>query len=60
VAGPIKLMHEKTVAEKHALDCYYGKHIMPPMTLHQVLKMGKTAKQKLIMKQLIKKQSQKE
>ena len=60
VAGPIKLMHEKTVAEKHALDCYYGKHIMPPMTLHQVLKMGKTAKQKLVMKQLIKKQSQKE
>jgi EAL domain-containing protein (putative c-di-GMP-specific phosphodiesterase class I) len=60
VAGPIKLMHEKTVAEKHVIDCYYGKHIMPPMTLHQVLKMGKTAKQQLAMKQLIKKQSQKE
>jgi hypothetical protein len=53
-------MHEKTVAEKHVIDCYYGKHIMPPMTLHQVLKMGKTAKQQLAMKQLIKKQSQKE
>jgi EAL domain-containing protein (putative c-di-GMP-specific phosphodiesterase class I) len=60
VAGPIKLMHEKTVAETHDLDCYYGKHIMPPMTLHQVLKMGKTVKQQLAMKQLIKKQSQKE
>jgi EAL domain-containing protein (putative c-di-GMP-specific phosphodiesterase class I) len=60
VAGPIKLMHEKSVAEKHAIDCYFGKHIMPPMTLHQVLKMGKTAKQQLAMKQLIKKQSQKE
>jgi EAL domain-containing protein (putative c-di-GMP-specific phosphodiesterase class I) len=60
VAGPIKLMHEKTVAEKHAIDCYYGKHIMPQMTLHQVLKLGKTAKQQLAMKQLLKKQSQKE
>jgi EAL domain-containing protein (putative c-di-GMP-specific phosphodiesterase class I) len=60
VAGPIKLMHEKSVAEKHGIDCYYGKHIMPPMTIHQVLKMGKTAKQQLAMKQLIKKQSQKE
>ena len=60
VAGPIKLMQEKTVAEKHVIDCYYGKHIMPPMTLHQVLKMGKSAKQQLAMKQLITKQSQKE
>lgn len=60
VAGPIKLMHEKSVAEKHAIDCYYGKHIMPQMTLHQVLKMGKTAKQQLAMKQLMNKQSQKE
>ena len=60
VAGPIKLMHEKTVAEKHVIDCYYGKHIMPAMTLHQVLKMGKSAKQQLAMKQLITKQSQKE
>jgi EAL domain-containing protein (putative c-di-GMP-specific phosphodiesterase class I) len=60
VAGPIKLMHEKSVAEKHAIDCYYGKHIMPQMTLHQVLKMGKTAKQQLAMRQLIKQQSQKE
>jgi EAL domain-containing protein (putative c-di-GMP-specific phosphodiesterase class I) len=60
VAGPIKLMHEKSVADKHAIDCYYGKHIMPQMTLHQVLKMGKTAKQQLAMRQLIKKQSQKE
>jgi len=60
VAGPIKLMQEKTVAEKHDIDCYYGKHIMPPMTLHQVLKMGKSAKQQLAMKQLITKQSQKE
>ncbi len=60
VAGPIKLMHEKTVAEKQAIDCYYGKHIMPQMTLHQVLKLGKTAKQQLAMKQLITKQSQKE
>jgi hypothetical protein len=60
VAGPIKLMHEKTVAEKQAIDCYYGKHIMPQMTLHQVLKLGKTAKQQLAMKQLLKKQSQKE
>jgi hypothetical protein len=48
------------VAEKHVIDCYYGKHIMPQMTLHQVLKMGKTAKQQLAMRQLIKKQSQKE
>jgi EAL domain-containing protein (putative c-di-GMP-specific phosphodiesterase class I) len=60
VAGPIKLMHEKSVAEKHAIDCYYGKHIMPEMTLHQVLKMGRTAKQQLAMKQLIKKQPDKE
>lgn len=60
VTGPIKLMHEKTVAEKHAIDFYYGKHIMPRMTLHQVLKMGKTAKQQLVMRQLIKKQSDKE
>ncbi len=60
VAGPIKLMQEKSVAEKHVIDCYYGKHIMPPMTLNQVLKMGKSAKQQLAMKQLITKQSQKE
>jgi EAL domain-containing protein (putative c-di-GMP-specific phosphodiesterase class I) len=60
VAGPIKLMHEKNVAEKHAIDCYHGKHIMPPMTLHQVLKMGRTAKQQLAIKQLIKKQPDKE
>ena len=60
VAGPIKLMHEKTVAEKHAIDCYHGKHIMPQMTLHQVLKMGRTAKQQLAMKQLIKKLPDKE
>jgi EAL domain-containing protein (putative c-di-GMP-specific phosphodiesterase class I) len=60
VAGPIKLMHEKSVAEKHLIDCCYGKHIMPQMTLHQVLKMGKTAKQQLAMRQLIKKQSEKE
>jgi EAL domain-containing protein (putative c-di-GMP-specific phosphodiesterase class I) len=60
VAGPIKLMHEKSVAEKHMIDCYYGKHIMPQMTLHQVLKMGKTSKQQIAMRQLIKKQLQKE
>jgi EAL domain-containing protein (putative c-di-GMP-specific phosphodiesterase class I) len=60
VAGPIKLMHEKSVTEKHAIDCYYGKHIMPQMTLHQVLKMGRTAKQQLAMKQLIKKLPDKE
>ncbi len=60
VTGPIKLMHEKSVAEKHAIDCYFGKHIMPPMTLHQVLKMGRTAKQQLAIRQLIKKQSDKE
>jgi EAL domain-containing protein (putative c-di-GMP-specific phosphodiesterase class I) len=60
VTGPIKLMHEKTVAEKHTIDCYYGKHIMPPMTLHQVLKMGRSAKQQLAIRQLIKKQSDKE
>jgi hypothetical protein len=60
VAGPIKLMHEKSVAEKQAIDCYFGKHIMPQMTLHQVLKMGKSAKQQLAMRQLIKKQSEKE
>jgi EAL domain-containing protein (putative c-di-GMP-specific phosphodiesterase class I) len=59
VAGPIKLMHEKSVAEKHLIDCCYGKHIMPQMTLHQVLKIGKTAKQQLAMRQLIKKQSDK-
>jgi EAL domain-containing protein (putative c-di-GMP-specific phosphodiesterase class I) len=60
VTGPIKLMHEKSVAEKHAIDCYFGKHIMPPMTLHQVLKMGRTAKQQLAIRQLIEKQSDKE
>lgn len=60
VTGPIKLMHEKSVAEKHAIHCYHGKHIMPPMTLHQVLKMGRTAKQQLAIRQLIKKQSHKE
>jgi EAL domain-containing protein (putative c-di-GMP-specific phosphodiesterase class I) len=60
VAGPIKLMHEKSVAENHMIDCYYGKHIMPQMTLHQVLKMGKTSKQQIAMRQLIKKQLQKE
>ncbi len=60
VTGPIKLMHEKSVAEKHAIDCYYGKHIMPAMTLHQVLKMGRSAKQQLVIRQLIKKQSHKE
>lgn len=60
VTGPIKLMHEKSVAEKHAIDCYYGKHIMPAMTLHQVLKMGRSAKQQLAIRQLIKKQSHKE
>lgn len=60
VTGPIKLMHEKSVAEKHGIDCYYGKHIMPSMTLHQVLKMGRTAKQQLAIRQLIKRQSDKE
>jgi hypothetical protein len=60
VTGPIKLMHEKSVAEKHVIDCYYGKHIMPAMTLHQVLKMGRSAKQQLAIRQLIKKQSHKE
>jgi hypothetical protein len=60
VTGPIKLMYEKSVAEKHAIDCYFGKHIMPPMTLHQVLKMGRTAKQQLAIRQLIEKQSNKE
>jgi EAL domain-containing protein (putative c-di-GMP-specific phosphodiesterase class I) len=60
VTGPIKLMHEKTVAEKHTIDCYYGKHIMPSMTLHQVLKMGRSAKQQLAIRQLIKKESHKE
>ncbi len=44
-AGPIKLIYEKLAAEKFGIDCYFGQHIMPAMTIHQVVKLGKSAKQ---------------
>lgn len=43
--GPIKLIYEKLVAEKWGVDSYFGQHIMPAMTVHQVVKLGKSAKQ---------------
>jgi hypothetical protein len=43
--GPIKLIYEKLVAEKWGVDSYFGQHIMPAMTVHQVVKLGKRAKQ---------------
>jgi len=45
VAGPIKLIYEKLAAEKWGVDCYFGQHIMPAMTIHQVVKLGKSAQQ---------------
>ena len=57
VAGGIKLLHDKTVAIKHGLDCYYGTHVMPAMTLHQVIKLGHRPMQKPVAQSLIKKKS---
>ena len=36
VAGPIKLIYEKLAAEKWGLNCYFGQHIMPAMTIHRI------------------------
>lgn len=55
VAGSIKIIHDRTVAKKHQIDCYFGSNIMPPMTLHQVVKMGNMKQQKIIAKSLIEK-----
>lgn len=57
VAGGIKLLHDKTVAKKHGLDCYYGPHVMPAMTLHQVMKLGHRPMQKPLAQSLVKKKS---
>lgn len=58
VAGPIKLLHDKSVAKKHIMDAYYGPHIMPAMTLHQVIKLGNRRQEKIVAKSLVKKDSQ--
>jgi EAL domain-containing protein (putative c-di-GMP-specific phosphodiesterase class I) len=55
VAGSIKIIHDRTVAKKQLIDCYYGSNIMPPMTLHQVVKLGNRAQQKVIANSLIEK-----
>lgn len=55
VAGSIKIIHDKNVAKKHLVDCYYGPNIMPLMTLHQVIKLGNRRPQKTIAKSLIEK-----
>lgn len=54
-AGPIKLIYEKLVAEKWAIDCYFGQHIMPAMTIHQVVKLGNSTKQQTAMRCHLKK-----
>jgi hypothetical protein len=43
------------VAKKQQIDCYYGSNIMPPMTLHQVVKLGNRTQQKIIANSLIEK-----
>ena len=53
VAGSIKIIHDRTVAKRQLIDCYYGSNIMPPMTLHQVVKLGNRAQQKIIANSLI-------
>ncbi len=57
VASGIKLLHDKTVAKKHGLDCYFGSHIMPAMTLHQVIKLSHHPMHKPVAKSLLKKKS---
>ena len=49
-AGPIKLIYEKLAAEKWGVDSYFGQHIMPAMTIHQVVKLGKSTKQQTAMR----------
>ncbi|SNC64791.1 EAL domain-containing protein [Polynucleobacter victoriensis] len=49
-AGPIKLIYEKLAAEKWEVDSYFGQHIMPAMTIHQVVKLGKSTKQQTAMR----------
>lgn len=53
--GPIKLIYEKLSAEKWGLDGYFGQHIMPAMTIHQVLKLGKSAQHQTAMRSYISK-----
>jgi EAL domain-containing protein (putative c-di-GMP-specific phosphodiesterase class I) len=48
--GPIKLIYEKLAAEKWGVDSYFGQHIMPAMTIHQVVKLGKSTKQQTAMR----------
>ena len=48
--GPIKLIYEKLAAEKWEVDSYFGQHIMPAMTIHQVVKLGKSTKQQTAMR----------
>jgi EAL domain-containing protein (putative c-di-GMP-specific phosphodiesterase class I) len=55
--GPIKLIYEKLAAEKWGVDSYFGQHIMPAMTIHQVMKLGKSAKQQTAMRSHLNKKS---
>ncbi|MFM6921957.1 MAG: hypothetical protein ACKOXZ_04440, partial [Polynucleobacter victoriensis] len=48
--GPIKLIYEKLAAEKWGVDSYFGQHIMPAMTIHQAVKLGKSTKQQTAMR----------
>lgn len=57
VAGPIRLMHDKQVVERHLIDCYFGPHIMPAMTFNQIMKVGKSKHQQAALKQLIQEES---
>lgn len=55
VAGSIKIIHDRSVAKKYQIDFYYGLNIMPPMTLHQVVKLGNRKQEKVIAQSLIEK-----
>ena len=57
VAGPIKLIYEKLAAEKWGVDCYFGQHIMPAMTIHQVVKLGKSVQQQTALRSHLNKKS---
>ena len=53
--GPIKLIYEKLAAEKWGVDSYFGQHIMPAMTIHQVLKLDKSAQYQTAMRSYLSK-----
>jgi EAL domain-containing protein (putative c-di-GMP-specific phosphodiesterase class I) len=56
IAGPLKLLHDTTVAIKHEFDAQYGPTTMPKMTLHQILKLNGNAIQKVAIRSHLKHQ----